>query len=98
MTMTKEKLVESIRQELRFSKTRSDELFESVLEIIKENLEQGEDILISGVGKFYLNDKNERPGRNPTTAEEIMVSARRVVRFRASGNLRRAMNGGDRFS
>lgn len=97
MTMKKGTLAESIRQELKFNKTRSAELVESVLEIIRETLEQGEDVLISGFGKFYINDKRERLGWNPHMAEAMMISARRVVKFKSTKKLQKAINGGDIF-
>lgn len=95
MTMKKETLGRLIHNELGYDNPRSIELVESVLEIIKETLEQGENVLISGFGKFYVNNKHKRLGRNPYTAEEVMVSARRVVKFRSTGKLRRTINGGN---
>jgi len=65
-------------------KSRSSELVGSLLEIIKATLANGEDILISGFGKFCVNDKNDRKGRNPSTGEDMMLDARRVVTFKCS--------------
>jgi integration host factor subunit alpha len=64
------------------------------LEIIKSTLESGEDILISGFGKFNVKEKGERRGRNPSTGDDAIVSARKVVRFKCSGKLRSKVNGG----
>jgi integration host factor subunit alpha len=68
-------------------------VLQSLLEIIKKTLENGEDILISGFGKFCINNKRKRTGRNPQTAEEMTLRARRVVGFRCSGVLRNEING-----
>jgi len=72
---------------------KSVQLIESLLEIIKKTLENGEDILITGLGKFSVKEKNERRGRNPQTREDLMLDSRRVVTFRCSGVLRDKING-----
>jgi integration host factor subunit alpha len=64
-----------------------------LLEIIKSTLESGEDVLISGFGKFEVKEKNARRGRNPQTGSDLMLGARRVVIFKCSGVLREKMNG-----
>lgn len=74
-------------------KHKSTELFENLLEIIKSNLGSGEDVLVSGFGKFCVNEKNERRGRNPKTGENHVIVARNVVTFKSSSNLRRRING-----
>ncbi len=66
---------------------------EALLELIKSELESGEDILISGFGKFYVRDKPTRRGRNPQTGEELTLESRRLVTFKPSGVLRRKLNG-----
>ncbi len=66
---------------------------ETLIEIIKSTLESGEEVLISGFGKFSVRDKAERKGRNPATGEEMILKARRVVTFTASQNLRNLING-----
>jgi integration host factor subunit alpha len=66
---------------------------ESLIEIIKSTLESGEDVLVSGFGKFCVKEKNERKGRNPATDEDLMLPARRVVTFKCSGKLRERLNG-----
>ena len=65
---------------------------ESILKIIKSNLESGEDVLISGFGKFCVNEKRERKGRNPSTGEDMMLAPRKVVTFKCSGGLRTRVN------
>ncbi len=93
MTLTKADLIDSIYNQIDLPKAKSAHLVESVLEIIKKTLESGEDILISGFGKFSVKEKNDRRGRNPHTREDLMLDARRVVTFRCSGVLRDKING-----
>ena len=69
------------------------EAVETVLEIMKSNLEKGDDVMLSGFGKFKVSDKKPRVGRNPRTGEEIMIDARKVVTFKPSGKLRGRVNG-----
>jgi integration host factor subunit alpha len=73
---------------------RSVKTFESLLEIIKKTLESGEDILISGFGKFCVKEKKERRGRNPQTGDDLMHEPRRVMTFKCSGRLKYKINGG----
>ena len=93
MALTKNDIVNSVYLKLDLPKKNSIQVVESLLEIIKKTLGTGEDILISGFGKFYVKDKRERRGRNPRTAEEMTLRARRVVGFRCSGVLRNKING-----
>ena len=93
MTLTKADLIDSIYNQIDLPKAKSAHLVESVLEIIKKTLESGEDILISGFGKFSVKEKNDRRGRNPHTREDLMLDARRVVTFRCSGVLTDKING-----
>ena len=93
MSLTKEHLTISIHNNLGFPKRRSTELVETILEIIKKTLENGEDVLISGFGKFCVKGKDKRRGRNPQTGSDLMLGSRRVVTFRCSGVLRDRMNG-----
>jgi integration host factor subunit alpha len=93
MTLTKADLIDAIYHQVGLSKTTSVQLVESLLEIIKETLENGEDILISGFGKFWVKEKHQRRGRNPHTREDLMLDARRVVTFRCSRVLRDKING-----
>jgi integration host factor subunit alpha len=93
MALTKNGIVEQIQSGLGFPKNQSIEITESLLEIIKSTLESGDDVLVSGFGKFYVKEKNERKGRNPATNEDLMLPARRVVTFKCSGKLRDKVNG-----
>ena len=94
MTLTKDHLIDSVYIQLDLPKTRSVQVVESLLEIMKETLEDREDVLISGFGKFCVRDKGKKRGRNPATRNDLMLDARRVVRFRCSGILREKVNGG----
>jgi integration host factor subunit alpha len=69
------------------------EITETLLEIIKKSLESGEDVLVSGFGKFCVKEKRERRGRNPSTGEDMMMRSRKVLTFRCSGKLRKKING-----
>jgi len=93
MTLIKTQLVDSIHEQVDLPKTKSAQVLDSLLEIIKKTLEDGEDVLISGFGKFYVKEKGKRRGRNPHTGKDLMLAERRVVRFRCSGRLREKING-----
>ena len=93
MTPTKAQIVESIQNQTGFPKNRSLEIVETLLEIIKGTLASGEDVLISGFGKFCVKEKKERRGRNPATGADMMLDKRRVVTFRCSSVLRDKING-----
>ena len=84
MTLTKANIVDTIHDELGFPKNRSAELIEILLEQIKSTLDNGQDVLISGFGKFCVKDKKARRGRNPATGDDMMLAQRRVVTFRCS--------------
>jgi len=88
MTLTKADIVYSIKDQFGFSRRRSVETVETLLDIMKKTLESGEDVLISGFGKFCVKEKAERRGRNPATGGDLMLAPRRVVRFKCSGKLR----------
>ena len=75
------------------SRTKSEQAVDSLLEVIKRTLEDGEDVLISGFGKFCVKEKGKRRGRNPHTGEDLMLTERRVVRFMCSPVLRDKVNG-----
>ena len=92
MTMTKAELVEIICEKTAFARQESAEFVEQVFEIIKETLEKGEKIKISGFGNFVVRKKRPRRGRNPQTGGEITISARRVLTFKPSSVLRKALN------
>jgi integration host factor subunit alpha len=98
MALTKDDIVEVVYEETGFPKNQSVELVETLLELIKKTLESGEDVLVSGFGKFRVKEKKERRGRNPATNCDLMLRPRRVVTFKWSGKLRRRLNGGDSSS
>jgi integration host factor subunit alpha len=75
------------------TKKESEQRVETLLEIIKKSLESGEDVLVSGFGKFCVRNKKERKGRNPATGADLLLSKRRVITFRCSSVLRDRMNG-----
>lgn len=91
MTLAKIQIVESISNQSGFFKNRSSELIETLLEIIKSTLASGEDVLISGFGKFCINRKKERKGRNPATGDDMMLAPGRGVTFKCSGKLKDRM-------
>ncbi|BBO66208.1 integration host factor subunit alpha [Desulfosarcina alkanivorans] len=93
MTLTKQTIVEQMQDQLGFLKNQSVEITETLLELIKASLESGDDVLVSGFGKFCVKEKAERKGRNPATGEEAILPARRVVTFKCSGKLRDKVNG-----
>jgi integration host factor subunit alpha len=93
MTLTTADIVRDIYENCGLSKSKAFELAETLFEIIKATLESGEDVLISGFGKFGLKDKTKRRGRNPATGRDMVLDGRRVVTFKCSGCLRKNMNG-----
>jgi len=93
MTVTKSDIVESLYNQCGLSKDKSVQAVEHFLEIIKSTLERGEPVMISGFGKFVVKDKKTRRGRNPQSGDDLMLGARRVVKFKCSGVLRDKMNG-----
>jgi integration host factor subunit alpha len=92
MSLTKARIVESIQNQTGFSKNKSLEIVENLLETIKKTLASGENVLVSGFGKFCVNEKKERKGRNPSTGDAMMLAPRKVVTFKCSGNLRDRIN------
>jgi integration host factor subunit alpha len=92
MTLTKADIVESIAEQNGLPKTKSSEIVETLLEIIKKSLESGEDVLISGFGKFCVKKKKQRRGRNPATGEDMMLRPRKIVTFKWSGKLKDKVN------
>ena len=92
MSLTKADIINAVHQELGFTKNQSIDLVESTLEIIKSKLASGEDVLVSGFGKFCVKEKRERKGRNPATGGDMMLAPRRVVTFQCSGTLRDKIN------
>ena len=92
MTLSRQDLIESVYNQSDLSKPEATLVVKSLLEIIKRTLESGENVLISGFGKFCVKDKKERKGRNPQTGEDLVLRARRVVRFKYSEILAERIN------
>ncbi len=88
MALTKADLAESLFDEVGLNKREAKEFVDAWFEVIRDALESGENVKLSGFGNFQLRDKSERPGRNPKTGEEIPISARRVVTFKPGQKLR----------
>jgi integration host factor subunit alpha len=93
MTLTKDHVIASVQRRSGFAKFESTRFLESVLELIKTSLASGDDVLISGFGKFTVHQKAARRGRNPATGEALPLAPRRVVTFKCSPVLRERMNG-----
>ena len=91
--MTKADIIEGVYEKVGFSKKESAEIVELVFDTVKETLERGDKIKISGFGNFQVRQKKARVGRNPQTGKEIEISARRVLTFRPSQVLKSALNG-----
>lgn len=88
MALTKAELAERIFLDVGLNKREAKEFVDAFFEVAREALEQGQQIKLSGFGNFDLHFKNQRPGRNPKTGEEIPISARRVVTFRPGQKLK----------
>lgn len=95
MALTKKQIIEQLASELNRSKKETGPLVETLYELIKKTLERGEDVLVSGFGKFCVKDKPPRRGRNPATGNDLRIDPRRVVTFKCSGKLKTRMNGKD---
>jgi integration host factor subunit alpha len=93
MTLTKNDLIKALAAKQNgYPVNQTVEIVETLLEIIKSKLTSGEDVLISGFGKFCVRNKRERRGRNPMTGEAMILAPRRVVTFKCSGKLRNKIN------
>jgi integration host factor subunit alpha len=93
--MTKADIVESIYEKVGFSKKEATDVVESIFELLKGRLQEGEKVKISGFGNFIINAKRPRKGRNPQTGEEIVISGRRVLSFKPSPVLKKSINPGE---
>ena len=91
-TITKLDLVNHLNEKLGLNKVESKELVEAFFDEIKKSLINNEEVKISGFGNFKILNKKERPGRNPKTGEPAIISARRVVTFKAGQKLRKKMS------
>jgi integration host factor subunit alpha len=92
MTLTKDHLVSSIGNRLGISKFESSRIVETVLETVKSSLTNGEDVLISGFGKFIVREKASRRGRNPQTGQDLTLGPRKVITFKCSPRMRDRIN------
>ena len=88
MSLTKADIADRLFNEVGLNKREAKEFVDAYFEVIRQALEGGENVKLSGFGNFQLREKNQRPGRNPKTGEEIPISARRVVTFRPGQKLR----------
>jgi integration host factor subunit alpha len=91
MSLTKTDIVEDLLK-IGFNRKKSVQMLENLLEIMKGSLEKGEDVLISGFGKFCIKEKRERRGRNPATGDDLILDKRKVVTFNCSSVLRDKFN------
>jgi integration host factor subunit alpha len=92
MALTKNDIVTKVN-DLGFTKKKAAEIVESLLEIVKSSLATGDDVLVSGFGKFCVKEKRPRRGRNPATGCDLLLRERKVVTFKCSGKLREKING-----
>jgi integration host factor subunit alpha len=92
MTLTKAQIVENLFAKNLFTKGESAQIVETLFELMKQSLQDGEDVLISGFGKFSVKEKHQRRGRNPQSGEPITLPPRRVVTFHYSAGLKEKMN------
>ncbi|MDD2320760.1 MAG: integration host factor subunit alpha [Geobacteraceae bacterium] len=90
--MTKNDLTEAVRNVTNCPKRDADTLVDSVLDILKDTLASGEDVMISGFGKFVIQSKNDRLGRNPQTGEPLTITARKILTFKPSSLLKEEIN------
>ena len=92
LPMTKKELIENVSSGCNVPRKEAEELVESVLEIIKETLSSGEEMKVSGFGKFIVHQKQDRKGRNPQTGEPITITARKILTFKPSAVLKQEIN------
>jgi integration host factor subunit alpha len=91
-TLIKDHILENLLAKNLFTRTESAQIIEAVFELLKQSLGEGDDVLISGFGKFCVQEKNQRRGRNPQSGEPITLPPRKVVTFECSGKLREKIN------
>ena len=91
-TLTKAQIIDTVAERNGFTRKKSIETVETLLELIKSELESGDDVMISGFGKFCVKNKKKRRGRNPATGEDLMLAPRQVVTFHSSMKLREKLN------
>ncbi|NLA74531.1 MAG: integration host factor subunit alpha [Deltaproteobacteria bacterium] len=91
MSLTKTEIVENLVK-TGFNRKKAVQVLENLLEITKKSLENGEDVLVSGFGKFSVKNKKERRGRNPATGNDLILNKRKVITFNCSSVLRERFN------
>ena len=91
-TLTKAQIVDAVAERSGYSRKKSIEIVEILLELIKQSLESGEDVMISGFGKFCVKNKKKRKSRNPATGKDLILAPRKVVTFKSSGRLKEKLN------
>ena len=91
-TLTRARIIDAVAEKNGFTRQKSIETVETLLELIKQSLESGEDVMISGFGKFCVKNKKKRRGGNPATGEEMFIAPRKVVTFKWSGMLKKKLN------
>ena len=91
-TLTKAHIVEAVAEANGFSRKNSIETVEALLELIKQSLKSGDDVMISGFGKFCVKNKKKRKGRNPATGKDLILAPRKVVTFKWSEKLKEKLN------
>ena len=92
MTLTKNEMISNLTEQMKIDKKTASQSVEKIIETIKSSLESGDDVMISGFGKFCVNEKNERKGRNPATGENLILPGRKIVTFKSSGKLQDRVN------
>ena len=92
MALTKNEMIAKLTEQTEMDKKKAADSIETIIEIMKSTLASGEDVLVSGFGKFCINEKNTRKGRNPATGDSMLLNARRVVTFKCAGKLRNKIN------
>ncbi len=92
MAATKESIAEAIAEQVGFRRSQSVAIVETLIELIKKTLGSGDDLLVSGFGKFCVKEKKERKGRNPANGNDLMLRPRKVVTFKWSGKLRKKVD------
>ena len=92
MTLTKADIIQAVSHQTNHTMAQSADLVDTLFEIIKQTLESGEDVLISGFGKWSVREKRERRGRNPQTGEPLMLAPRKVVKFKCPSVLKHKLN------
>ena len=91
-TLTKAHIIEDVAEANGYTRNKSFEIVEILLELIKQSLESGDDVMISGFGKFCLKNKEKRKGRNPATGKDLILAPRKVVTFKWSEKLKEKLN------